>query len=188
MAVKRKGRGLTGEDLARLTVERTHARAEQRAIEAGLDETASLARRRGEAVERRAGAMRVTSRDGLQTLYEQGGLPRADYEAGLLYRRCFEALGAGPRSNLDRDFAAPARGFSDVGAAAYAELRAGRAEKLQVWEALAKTGRQLWVLRLVAGEGRTINSIGPGGSARLANTKALTAVLAAIARERGLIG
>jgi hypothetical protein len=42
------------------------------------------------------------------------------------------------------------------------------------------------VLRLVAGQGRTINSLGAGGSARLANTKALTEVLRAIAMERGL--
>jgi hypothetical protein len=44
----------------------------------------------------------------------------------------------------------------------------------------------VWVLRLVAGQGRTINSIAPGGSARLANTKALMEALGAIARERGL--
>ena len=61
-----------------------------------------------------------------------------------------------------------------------------RAEQLSRWEALAGTGRQLWVLRLVAGQGRTINSLGSGGSARLANTKALTEVLRAIAEERGL--
>jgi hypothetical protein len=42
------------------------------------------------------------------------------------------------------------------------------------------------VLRLVAGQGRTINSIAPGGSARAANTKALMAVLEEIAKERGL--
>ncbi|HUO23636.1 MAG TPA: hypothetical protein VMU59_14060 [Caulobacteraceae bacterium] len=188
MAAKRKGRGLSGEDLARLTAERAKVRAEERAVEAGLNETVALARLRGEAVDRGGGGLRVTSRDGLQTLFEQGGLPRTEYDAGLLYRRCFEALAAGPRSNLNRDFAAPVRGFSEAGAAAFAELRAGRAENLQAWEALARTGRQLWVLRLVAGEGRTINSIAPGGSARLANTKALTAVLEAIARDRGLRG
>jgi hypothetical protein len=186
MTAKRKGRGLTGEDLARLAAERASRRAAQRAVEAGLDETAALARLRGEAVDARGGKLRVTSRDGLQTLYEQGGLGRPEYEAGLLYRRCFEALNAGPRSNLNRDLASGVRGSCEPHGETFAELRAYRAEKLKQWEALALTGRQVWVLRLVAGEGRTINSIAPGGSARLTNTRALTEALAAIAKERGL--
>jgi hypothetical protein len=87
---------------------------------------------------------------------------------------------------LNRDFASGVRGVSEPGADGFAELRALRAEQLARWEALAGTGRQLWVLRLVAGQGRTINSLGSGGSARLANTKALIEVLRAVAVERGL--
>lgn len=185
-AANRKGRGMNAADLARLTAERAAARAEARAHEGRMQETASLARGRGEAVEQVQGRLRVTSRDGLQSLFEQGGLERPEYEAGMMYRRCFETLSAGPRSNLARDFASGVRGFSEVQADGFAEMRAWRAEKLRQWEALAGTGRQAWVLRLVAGQGRTINSIAPGGSARAANTKALTAVLGQIARAQGL--
>jgi len=185
-ASSRKGRGLNAEDLARLTAERAAARAEARAHEGRMQETASLARGRGEAVEEVQGRLRVTSRDGLQSLFEQGGLERPEYEAGMMYRRCYETLSAGPRSNLAGDLASGVRGFSEARADGFAELRAFRAEKLRHWEALASNGRQAWVLRLVAGQGRTINSIAPGGSARAANTKALMAVLGEIARERGL--
>jgi hypothetical protein len=182
-AVRRKTRpGLR----LRVIAEAGEARAEALALAQRLDETARLELARGGTVEREGGRLRLTSRDGLQTLKERGGLEPPEYEAGLIYRRCFEALSAGPRSNLNRDFASGVRGFSEAGADGFAELRALRAEQLARWEALAGTGRQLWVLRLVAGQGRTINSLGAGGSARLANTKALTEVLRAIAVQRGL--
>jgi hypothetical protein len=170
----------------RVIAEAGVSRAEALALAQRLEETARLELARGGDVEREAGRMRLTSRDGLQTLYERGGLERPEYEAGLMYRRAFEALSAGPRSNLNRDFSTGVRGFSEAGAGGFAELRAVRAEQLARWEDLAGTGRQLWVLRLVAGQGRTINSLGSGGSARLANTRALTEALRAIALERGL--
>jgi hypothetical protein len=163
------------------------AREDARALAERLEETARLATARGEAVDRAQGQMRITSRDGLETLHERGGLERPEYEAGMMYRRCYETLTAGPRSNLNRDFLGGVRsGFSEGGADGFAEIRAFRAQKLSAWEALAATGRQLWVLRLVAGQGRTINSLAPGGSARLANTRALMEVLRAVAVERGL--
>lgn len=185
-AVRRKGRGMSAEDLARLTVQRAAARAEARALEDAMAQTATLARQRGEMVEQTQGRLRITSRDGLQSLFERGGLERPEYEAGLMYRRCYETLHAGPRSNLARDFSSGVRGFAEGPAEGFAELRAFRAEKLRQWEGLAQTGRQVWILRLVAGQGRSINSVAPGGSARAANTKALMAVLGEIARERGL--
>ena len=113
-ASSRKGRGLNAEDLARLTAERAAARAEARAHEGRMQETASLARGRGEAVEEVQGRLRVTSRDGLQSLFEQGGLERPEYEAGMMYRRCYETLSAGPRSNLAGDLASGVRGFSEA--------------------------------------------------------------------------
>jgi hypothetical protein len=42
------------------------------------------------------------------------------------------------------------------------------------------------VLRLVAGQARTINNICASGGARQTNTRALVEVLTVIARERGL--
>ena len=181
-AAKRRGRGLSGADLMRLAAERAAARAQAE----GLDETVRLARQKGECVERVEGRVRITSRDGLQSLYESGGLQRCDYEAGLLYRQCYEALEKGPRSNLDRDFVSGVRGSAGAGDGGFAELRALKLERLSRWEALASAKRQLWVLRLVAGQGRTLNSIAPGGSARLANRRALAQILGEIARERGL--
>jgi hypothetical protein len=186
VAVRRKGRGLSAEDLARLTAERAVARAEARAHEDRIAQTAALARQRGETVEQAQGRLRITSRDGPQSLYEHGGLERPEYDAGMMYRRCYETLHAGPRSNLARDFSAGVRGVAEAPADGFAELRAFRAEKLRQWEGLAKTGRQVWILRLVAGQGRSINSIAPGGSARAANTKALIGVLGEIAKARGL--
>lgn len=170
----------------RVIAEAGAARAEALALSERLDETARLERARGGEVERADGRLRIVSRDGLQTLHERGGLEPPEYEAGLMYRRCFESLAAGPRSNLNRDFMSGVRGFSEGAADGFAELKALRAEQLARWEGLAGTGRQLWVLRLVAGQGRTINSLAAGGSARLANTRALAEVLTAIARERGL--
>jgi hypothetical protein len=170
----------------RLRVIAGEDRAEALALAERIEETARLELARGGDVERQGGRLRLTSRDGLQTLYERGGLERPEYEAGLMYRRGFEALSAGPRSNLNRDFSTGVRGFSEAGADGFAEIRALRAEQLARWETLAGGGRRLWVLRLVAGQGRTINSLGSGGSARLANAKALLEALRAIALERGL--
>jgi hypothetical protein len=180
-AVRRKTR-----PALRLRVIAETDQAEALGLAQRLEETARLELLRGGEVERRGGRLRLTSRDGLQTLFERGGLERPEYEAGLIYRRGFEALSAGPRSNLNRDFSTGVRGFCGAGADGFAELRALRAEQLARWEALAGPGRRLWVLRLVAGQGRTINSLGSGGSARLANTKALVEALRAIALERGL--
>lgn len=162
------------------------ARAEALEVAEGLKETVRLAVANSETVAVQDGQLRITSRDGLRTLFEGGGLEGPEYEAGLQYRRCYETMAAGPRSNLSRDFASGVRGFGEAPAEGFAELRMFRAEKLARWEALAETGRQLWVLRLVAGQGRTINSLASGGSARLANTRALAEVLKVIAQERGL--
>jgi hypothetical protein len=171
----------------RSIIEAGQAREDARALAEGLEQTARLERARGGQVEQAQGRMRITSRDGLLTLHERGGLERPEYEAGMLYRRCYETLTAGPRSNLNRDFLGGVRGgFAEGAADGFAEIRAFRAQKLAAWEGLAATGRQLWVLRLVAGQGRTINSLAPGGSARLNNTRALTEVLRAVAMERGL--
>jgi hypothetical protein len=143
----------------RVIAEAGEARAEALSLAARLDETCRLELARGGEVEREGGRVRLTARDGLQTLLERGGLDRPEYEAGLMYRRCFETLSAGPRSNLNRDFASGVRGFAETGADGFAELRAVRAEQLARWEGMAGTGRQLWVLRLVAGQGRTIKTL-----------------------------
>ena len=70
--------------------------AEALALAERLDETARLELARGGAVERDGGRLRLTSRDGLRTLLERGGLEPPEYEAGLMYRRCFETGGASP--------------------------------------------------------------------------------------------
>jgi hypothetical protein len=184
--LKTKARSKPGLSL-RAIIAAGQAKEDARALAERLEETSRLAKARGEEVDRAQGRMRITSRDGLATLHERGGLERPEYEAGMMYRRCYETLTAGPRSNLNRDFIGGVRGgLSESAADGFAEIRAFRAQKLAAWEALATTGRQLWVLRLVAGQGRTINSLAPGGSARRANSKALMEVLRSVAVERGL--
>jgi hypothetical protein len=66
----------------RMTVEFEASRDEARALAQRLEETARLERARGEQVEQAQGKLRITSRDGLLTLLERGGLERPDYEAG----------------------------------------------------------------------------------------------------------
>jgi hypothetical protein len=76
----------------RAIIEAGQAREEARALAERLEETARLEQARGGEVEQTAGPMRISSRDGLLTLYERGGLERPEYEAGQLYRRCYETL------------------------------------------------------------------------------------------------
>lgn len=161
-------------------------RAHALTIARGLDETAKLETGRGNPVKRDGGRLRIPSRDGLRTLLESGALEVPEYEAGLAYRRCYEALsGALPCSNGEGGAG---------GADSHIELRAIRAEQLTLWEGRKSrdrqlwtlTGRQVWVLRLVAGQARTILSLGSSGSAKRMNTLALVEALTLIARERGL--
>jgi hypothetical protein len=165
-------------DRLRRAEQHQKARIEDAALQARLEETAGLAIARGEQVEAANGRVRIKSRDGLQSLYESHALDEPQYQAGLRYRKAFETLQASPRSNLNRDVTG--------GGEMFATVRAERALDLAEWEGMADGERQRWVLRLVAGNGRTITSISAGKSAeRDRNTKALGIVLRQIAiREK----
>jgi len=173
-------------------------------------ETAELAQARGEqlgavgwdAGEASDGALafrplRISSRDGLADLYENGTITAHQYGAGRAYRVAFELAGAGLKiANLN-----PSGG---AGGTQHGTLAAHRsARELQRAYVLArlrqielaaggKGDRELSVLRAVAGEGHTISSLGRAGSARERNTAALRRALEAAVRvlagpvQRGL--
>lgn len=128
-------------------------------------------------------AYRLKSRDGMTTMAEAGSLATAELKAGLAYRLCWEAQAAGLKSALANagsigGGAALPVGFGPRDKAAlhraYLMARLGQMER-------ALTSAQLIVVRAVAGEGRSIRSLGGGGKARAANADRLKAGLAAIA-------
>jgi len=145
------------------------------AVVAAVDQ----AMRRGEKVEtyNDAGAKRIKSRDGLRSLVESGALTETDERVGLAYRLLFEQAGKGaglgsqledrPRSIRDSSHGAVAAGLFR----AYAGVRLTGVETAVA--AADRTGRALSMLRAVAGEGRTIASVGGGGNTRRTNLQAL---------------
>ncbi len=178
-------RPMMAADLMRRERERLvqgQARAEDRALLARLDETVALATGRGEASVRAGRRVRIVSRDGLLHLLESGVIDRGQWEAGSLYRRAYEAMDVGLKSTLSPDFGI-GRGPETL---AWAERRAHLAGRLTEMEALAANGRQLWALRLCAGQGRTVRNISGGGRNYAATIGALRAVLSAIAGRYGL--
>lgn len=121
--------------------------------------------------------IRISSRDGLATLFEAGKLTNSQYGALRVYRIAFETASAGLRvANLNPSGAAASRQASGLAARSAAELQRAYvlARLRQIELAVSGKGeRELRVLRAVAGEGRTIRSLGGSGNAREADTKAL---------------
>ncbi|WP_029418058.1 hypothetical protein [Brevundimonas bacteroides] len=160
--------------------------------ERAVVETATMAEQRGEQLGKVAAAdlegrvdggevykpIRISSRDGLATLFETGKLSTSQYSALRSYRIAFEMAAADLRvANLNPLGVSPSRRFaSGLAARSAAELQRAYvlARLRQIELAVAGKGpRELRVLRAVAGEGRTIRSLGGSGNAREADTKAL---------------
>jgi hypothetical protein len=154
------------------------ARVERDALKASLAQTAQLAERRGEDVEQADGRLRVWSRDGLRALYDHGALDAAEYEAGLFFRVCYEAVDSWPTSDFDR--IGSHRPPKDI-----APWRAWRAKQLADMGGLARTSREATSLWRVAGEGRALRSLSRGGQDYSLNCRALSRVLGAIADKFG---
>jgi hypothetical protein len=153
-------------------------RREREALKASLEQTAALARRRGEDVGQDGPRLRIWSRDGLRTLYEGDAIDPAEYEAGLLYRCCLEAVDRWRVSDL-----AQLPGCHPLGGG---DLQALRALQLAAIEGLSRTGREATTLLRIAGEGRAMRSISRGGADYALNCKALRRVLGAVADRFGL--
>lgn len=133
------------------------------------------------------GAVLAVGRDGLLLLAKTGTLNSTQLRAGRNYRFLFEQAGkgAGLGSQLDDRPRAPRSTSHGAVAAglfrAYVGVHLTRIDKAVL--AADRTGRQLAVLRAVAGEGRTVNSLGKGGRARQERTKTLGLALDLVHRE-----
>jgi len=157
----------------RATIE-TSVRAEERGEQLGKVTAADLEGRVSEGVHN---PVRISSRDGLATLFESGKLSNGQYGALRTYRIAFELASAGLRvANLNPSGVSASRQTAGLVARSASELQRAyiMARLRQIELAVAGKGaRELRVLRAIAGEGRTIRSLGGSGNAREADTKAL---------------
>lgn len=163
LAVSPAARQAAREDMLRIAGARL-ARTEEAEIVAGLAETLTLARARGETVDVDAGPLRISSRDGLRSLRQAGHITDAHYAIGLLYRAGFEARGRDLRAaSLERK-----GGGHDNDRFVAARLRRARALDFvaradrAVAMSLADRPMALRLLRAVAGEGASLSVWGSG--------------------------
>lgn len=166
------------------------ADAVQRELRDAIQQALYLAQAMGESVVpfNTAGAVRIRERDGLWGALESGVITSAMAEAGFEYRARFEAAGAQQLgSQLGRVGEGSIKASSSHGATAAGLFRAYAGVQVTTAEAHVLTAdptqRALTVLRAVAGEGRTIRSLGHGGNTRAANGKALALALPIVARS-----
>jgi hypothetical protein len=142
---------------------------EQEALRAHLIMLETLEKGRGGEIEG-DGSMRLTRRDGLESLFSAGGLDKNQHDALCRYRALFETVREGLKSQMGS-----AAGSGEGEGWQEKRLRARitiQAIETRV-QAGSRNGRGLTTLRLVAGEGRTISSISKGGSDRALNSRAL---------------
>ena len=185
------------DQLRRLEVELDGERAVQ-AVRRGIDESAALARTRGEQIDvsRRPetrGRVRIRSRDGLETLEQSGAITPVQYRAGLYYRSLYEATD--PERDLRSQLASPAMAGAGAKAApglneAWAERRvrlgrsmAGLEEKVRIAD---RNGRAVRALREVAGHARCISHFVAGGGSQAVYRRALVLALDVCAGHFGL--
>lgn len=152
-----------------------------------LSSTDKRAIRRDFGVTMEKGRVRLRSRDGLASLNDTGSLTDDELKAGLAYRHCYETAAGGLRSALGQTEGGGRNvpvGFAPRDAAALqrAYVMARLAQMERTVGAEMHDGRELTVLRMVAGEGRTLSSLAAGGNAKVANLAALRRALAAVAR------
>lgn len=178
-------------EIVREVGDQLKAREESAALQEHIEALGKLeGGRGGEVSVSRAGAIRVSNRDGLQNLLASGALVPVQYYAGLKYRDLVEALREPLGSQLD-DRKLGAGGEIDP----EREQRRQRARQAKERELVkveamvthkAQNGRGLTALRLVAGEGRAVAQFGGSGTARALYTKALAGALDVLADHWGL--
>lgn len=150
-------------------------------------ETAELASARGEeigkaGVEDAPRALRISSRDGLATLFEARAISAHQYGAGRAYRVAYETAAKVRIANLNPSGVSAGKSPAGLQARSAHELQRAYvlARLRQIELAVAGLGeRELTVLRKVAGEGMTIRELGGGGNTREANQAALRRALEA---------
>ena len=152
-------------------------------IRVGIDETVRLERLRGEQVDiskadKAGGRIRVSSRDGLETLAASGAITASQYRAGLLYRGLYEATDPerGLKSHMD-DLDRRGGGAPGEVPEAWAERRlrlAGAIAHIEANVRLAdRNDRAVRALREVAGHARCIAQLSSGGGGQAAYRRAL---------------
>lgn len=129
--------------------------------------------------------LRISSRDGLATLFEAASITPLQYKAGRAFRVLYEMAGAGLKvatfeggGGGGRSCSAkfnPKRSPRELQRA----LALGRLAKIEasISPVTGSPNRELIVLRWVAGEGRTLRSLTSGGRAFQANSAALKTAL-----------
>jgi len=153
--------------------------AVQGAIHGALTHSVTQGKGPGEAVVafNSMGAARVRGRDGLASLLDAKALTEDEVKVGLAYRLLFEQCGPGSGLGSQLEDRPRAVRASTHGAVAYGLLKAYAGVRLTGVDTAVQnadaSGRALAVLRAVAGEGRTIRSLGGGGNTRDANLEAL---------------
>lgn len=165
--------------------ERLHQRVELKERHAGIQETIGLEKARGGEVDEKpagGGAAHMISRDALGHMLKLGHITRAQYAAGLAYRRAFEARGAdlqasqisdtGGGKGHDND-AFVARKLEQAKEADFAKTCEVAVRKYCSVEHLSA----LQMLQWVAGMGRSMRDFGKGGRAYERNKAALCRAL-----------
>jgi len=175
-----------------------HARTEE-AVRTGISDSLALARGRGETVETigRSEArvrVRITSRDGLETLTKSGAINPVQFRAGMLYRALYEAVD--PERDLRSQLTAPAflgapgSGGGAPQAEGWAERRLRLSRRISQIETKVRiadrNGRAVQALREVAGHARCLSHVASGGGAQAAYRRALVVALDVIADHLGL--
>ena len=168
-------------------------------VRRGIDESAALAKARGEQVEvskspDARGRVRIRSRDGLETLERSGAISQVQFKAGLFYRTLYEATDPERdlRSQMGSLALAGAGGQGGPGLCeAWAERRvrlsgsiAALEEKVRVAD---RNGRAVRALREVAGHARCISHFVAGGGSQSTYRRALLVALDVCAGHFGLI-
>jgi len=165
-------------------------------LDASVEDAALSAKRRGERVSQHNddGARRIKTRDGLASLQEGGAITEDEAKAGMAYRLLFEEAGKGAGLGSQLEDRPKSIRSSTHGAVAHGLFRAYVGVRLTGIETAVSnadaSGRALAALRAVAGEGRTVRSLGQGGDVKKKNLAALRLALrvarAAIAGNGGL--
>jgi hypothetical protein len=152
-------------------------------LDASLDDVARAAMRRGERVSQYNddGARRIKSRDGLAALAEGGAISEQEAKDGMAYRLLFEEAGKGAGLGSQLEDRPKSIRSSTHGAVAHGLFRAYVGVRLTGIETAVNhadaSGRALAALRGVAGEGRSVRSLGRGGDVRTKNLAALRLAL-----------
>ena len=151
----------------------------------GVSETVALAQARGESVDQHPvyGAVCMSDRDGLHTLFKAGHISREHYEAGLIYRTSSEVRGS--------DLKASSIGDSSGGGHDNNVFVGKRFERAALANFTAKCDRAVAVtyssnpstlamLRAIAGHGHSLRAFGAGRAVER-NRDALVLALGVVA-------